>query len=89
MTDRRTEDTDPAETDLAGTDQPVARDLPDQQPQKGEDPLDVPVPKRVREQAPDGNEKDLPEPDESGAGSTEHRPSDRESQHLASDETTG
>ncbi|HEY9440752.1 MAG TPA: hypothetical protein VIS29_19345 [Streptomyces sp.] len=68
MTDRRPEGA--TYKGARGARPPVPKDPPDQQIQEGEDPLDVPVPKRAERKA-DGSAHDdahLPDPDESGAG---------------------
>ncbi|MCI3274206.1 hypothetical protein [Streptomyces cylindrosporus] len=46
--------------DTGADGEPVPRDLPDQQVQDGEDPLDIPV--------PEGEGGEVPEPDEAGTG---------------------
>ncbi|MEW2071642.1 hypothetical protein [Streptomyces sp. NPDC007346] len=64
MTDRRPEGT--AYTGASGSPPPVPADMPDQQNQEGEDPLDIPVPERVaRESRENGDGDDL---DEAGSG---------------------
>lgn len=59
MTDRQPEG--------PGGTEPVPRDLPDQQAQDGQDPLDVPGPGPSDRKTADVDQ-DLPEMDESGAG---------------------
>ncbi|MYS37300.1 hypothetical protein GT025_24590 [Streptomyces sp. SID4920] len=59
-------------------------DMPDQQVQEGEDPMDVPTPPR------DGDDsRDLPDPDESGSGHGEARNAGVHPEHPVPDESPG
>ncbi|MCM2390687.1 hypothetical protein [Streptomyces albipurpureus] len=77
-------------------DQPVPRDLPDQQVQEGGDYLDVPPPPSSDESAdePDESADDpgdqrLPEADEAGAGRGEPRSGSVHPEQPVPDEPTG
>ncbi|WP_411083414.1 hypothetical protein [Streptomyces sp. cmx-18-6] len=84
MTDRRPEGT--AYTGASGSPPPVPADMPDQQNQEGEDPLDIPVPDRV---ARESGADDRPELDEAGSGRTEPRNAGPHPEHPAPDESPG
>lgn len=89
MTDRRPEGT--AYTG-EGTPPPVPADMPDQQTQEGEDPLDVPVPARVERSAEEARKSDTdaaPDPDEAGSGRGAPRNAGVHPEHPAPDESTG
>ncbi|TXS04598.1 hypothetical protein EAO73_15290 [Streptomyces sp. col6] len=62
-------------------------DLPDQQVQDGEDPMDVPAPPRAGRDEDDG--RDLPDPDESGSGRGEARNAGVHPEHPVPDESPG
>lgn len=82
MTDRRPEGT--AYTGASGSPAPVPADMPDQQNQEGEDPLDIPVPDRVaRHSGAD------PELDEAGSGKDVPRNAGAHPEHPTPDESTG
>lgn len=89
MTDRRPEG--PAYKGARGSRPPVPKDPPDQQIQEGEDPLDVPIPKRVERQVNDSGHDvpDLPEPDESGAGRADRKQPESEPDMPEPDEPSG
>ncbi|ARF76811.1 hypothetical protein B7C62_34395 [Kitasatospora albolonga] len=83
MTDRRPEGT--AYDGASPSPPPVGADLPDQQAQEGEDPLDIPVPERVARESGDG-----PDPDEAGSGRDEPRNAGAHpDEHPAPDESPG
>jgi hypothetical protein len=83
MTERRPEGA--ASPTPAGSDPPVPRDPQDQQIQEDEDPLDVPVPQRVKKSAA----RDVPDTDESGTGRAQGEPADSESEQPTPDESPG
>ncbi|WP_326701309.1 hypothetical protein OG909_30775 [Streptomyces sp. NBC_01754] len=74
---------------------PLPRDLPDQQVQPGEDPLDVPSPPetgkgtRTGDTGSDDASDGLPGLDESGAGRGEPRQAGAHPEHPVPDEQTG
>ncbi|MEI7031204.1 hypothetical protein [Streptomyces pratensis] len=81
MTDRRPEGT--AYTGASASPPPVPADLPDQQNQEGEDPLDIPVPDRV------ARHSEQPDLDEAGSGRDAPRNAGAHPEHPAPDESTG
>ncbi|MFJ3088655.1 hypothetical protein [Streptomyces sp. NPDC086838] len=82
MTDRRPEG--PVHEGASPSPPPVPADMPDQQVQEGEDPMDVPPPPR------DGDDsRDLPDPDESGSGHGEARNAGVHPEHPVPDESPG
>ncbi|MFJ4963889.1 hypothetical protein EES43_28355 [Streptomyces sp. ADI96-02] len=90
MTDRRPEGT--AYTGESGSPPPVPADMPDQQTQEGEDPLDIPLPKRVERSLDErngGSRDSEPDPDEAGAGRYEARNAGTFPEHPTPDEAPG
>ncbi|WP_069170025.1 hypothetical protein [Streptomyces griseus] len=92
MSERRSKEA--ADTDGEDTGTPLPRDMPDQQIQAGEDPLDVPVLPRTPGQDADGTGgegagAELPELDESGAGRDEPLQAGVHPEHPAPDEPSG
>ncbi|WP_191134085.1 hypothetical protein [Streptomyces sp. col6] len=85
MTDRRPEG--PVHEGASPSPPPVPADLPDQQVQDGEDPMDVPAPPRAGRDEDDG--RDLPDPDESGSGRGEARNAGVHPEHPVPDESPG
>ncbi|MCX4450834.1 hypothetical protein ACIOEZ_31655 [Streptomyces sp. NPDC087866] len=85
MTDRRPEG--PVHEGASPSPPPVPADLPDQQVQDGEDPMDVPTPPRAGRDEDDG--RDLPDPDESGSGRGEARNAGVHPEHPVPDESPG
>ncbi|MFB8086081.1 hypothetical protein [Streptomyces sp. NPDC055992] len=85
MTDRRPEG--PVHEGASPSPPPVPADLPDQQVQEGEDPMDVPTPPRAGRDEDDG--RDLPDPDESGSGRGEARNAGVHPEHPVPDESPG
>ncbi|MEU1124905.1 hypothetical protein ABZ371_15390 [Streptomyces sp. NPDC005899] len=82
-----------ADTGGEGSAPPLPRDMPDQQVQDGEDPLDVPVlPGTPGQGAADGDGDDrgeLPDLDESGAGRDEARQAGVHPEQPTPDESSG
>ncbi|MEU5717032.1 hypothetical protein AB0G71_14790 [Streptomyces sp. NPDC020403] len=85
-----------AAADTGGKDPgtPLPRDMPDQQIQEGEDPLDVPVLPRTpgqdaEEGGGEGTDAELPDLDESGAGRGKPRQAGVHPEHPAPDEPPG
>ncbi|MER6116380.1 hypothetical protein E6R60_14465 [Streptomyces sp. A0642] len=86
MTDRRPEGT--AYTGAKGSPPPVPADIPDQQVQEGEDPLDVVLPPDSDEHTGDA-EPGRPDPDEAGSGRNAARNAGTHAEHPTPDESTG
>ncbi|WP_031086246.1 hypothetical protein [Streptomyces sp. NRRL WC-3549] len=89
MSDRRSGTTE--STGTGGAAAPLPRDMPDQQVQPGEDPLDVPSP--PEDGTWGGGSADeasrLPSLDESGAGRGEPRQAGAHPEHPVPDEQSG
>ncbi|MEV5604986.1 hypothetical protein AB0L33_26450 [Streptomyces sp. NPDC052299] len=86
MTDRRPEG--PVYEGASPNPPPVPADLPDQQVQEGEDPMDVQAPPRAGQTGDDGGD-DLPDPDESGSGRGAARNAGVHPEHPVPDESPG
>lgn len=86
MTDRRPQGT--AYTGAEGSPPPIPADIPDQQVQDGEDPLDVVLPPGSEDRAADA-ESDEPDPDEAGSGGSAARNAGIHPEHPTPDESTG
>ncbi|MDQ0792441.1 hypothetical protein [Streptomyces sp. B1I3] len=82
-----------ADTDGKSADTPLPRDMPDQQIQDGEDPLDVPVlpetPGQEAGAATEDGRGELPDLDESGAGRDKARQAGVHPEHPTPDEQAG
>ncbi|MFJ7627012.1 hypothetical protein ACIQZN_11025 [Streptomyces sp. NPDC097595] len=88
MTDRRPEG--PVHEGASPSPPPVPADMPDQQVQEGEDPMDVPDPPRAGQTGDKGREdEDLPDPDESGSGRGSARNAGVHPEHPVPDESPG
>ncbi|MFF7340338.1 hypothetical protein ACFZAT_23755 [Streptomyces sp. NPDC008163] len=86
MTDRRPEG--PVHEGASPSPPPVPADMPDQQVQEGEDPMDVQAPPRTGGDADDGGDE-LPDPDESGSGHGSARNAGVHPEHPVPDESPG